>query len=116
MFVLPELRRMTLCHGDLNFGRCTRHRSQFSDTFPATTTAQAATRLRREGCSIRQVASHGPTVPTRPCRGQPVRVSSGQGRVEHAFFRYTSIIGDGLCARSSAGQGSEAVLGCEILK
>ena len=38
-----------------------------------------------------------------------------QGRVEHACFRYTSIIGDGLRARSSAGQGSEAVLGCEIL-
>ena len=38
-----------------------------------------------------------------------------QGRVENAFFRYTSIIGDGLRARSPAGQGSEAVLGCEIL-
>ena len=38
-----------------------------------------------------------------------------QGRVEHAFFRDKSIIGDGLRARSPAGQGSEAVLGCEIL-
>ena len=38
-----------------------------------------------------------------------------QARVENAFFRYKSIIGDGLRARSSAGQGSEAVLGCEIL-
>ena len=38
-----------------------------------------------------------------------------QGRVENAFFRDTSIIGDGLRARSPAGQGSEAVLGCEIL-
>ena len=38
-----------------------------------------------------------------------------QGRVENAFFRYKSIIGDGLRARSPAGQGSEAVLGCEIL-
>ena len=38
-----------------------------------------------------------------------------QGRVENAFFRYTSIIGDGLRARSPAGQGSEVVLGCEIL-
>ena len=38
-----------------------------------------------------------------------------QGRVENTFFRYTSIIGDGLRARSPAGQGSEAVLGCEIL-
>ncbi len=38
-----------------------------------------------------------------------------QSRVENAFFRYTSIIGDGLRARSPAGQGSEVVLGCEIL-
>ena len=38
-----------------------------------------------------------------------------QGRVKNAFFRYKSIIGDGLRARSPAGQGSEVVLGCEIL-
>ena len=38
-----------------------------------------------------------------------------QGRVENAFLRYKSIIGDGLRARSPAGQGSEAVFGCEIL-
>ena len=38
-----------------------------------------------------------------------------QGRVENTFFRYKSIIGDGLLARSPAGQGSDAVLGCEIL-
>ena len=38
-----------------------------------------------------------------------------QTRVENAFFRYKSIIGDVLRARSPAGQGSEAVLGCEIL-
>ena len=38
-----------------------------------------------------------------------------QGRVENAFFRYTSIIGDDLRARSPTGQGSEVVLGCEIL-
>ena len=38
-----------------------------------------------------------------------------QGRVENAFFRCKSIIGDGLRARSSAGQGSEVVLGSEIL-
>ena len=35
--------------------------------------------------------------------------------VENAFFRYKSIIGDGLRARSAAGQGSEVVLDCEIL-
>ena len=38
-----------------------------------------------------------------------------QGRVENTFFRYTSIIGAGLRARSPAGQGSEAASGCEIL-
>ena len=38
-----------------------------------------------------------------------------QGRVENAFVRYTSIIGDGLRARSTAGQRSEVVRGCEIL-
>ena len=38
-----------------------------------------------------------------------------QSRVENTFFRYKSIIGDGLRARSSTGQGSEVVLGCEIL-
>ena len=38
-----------------------------------------------------------------------------QSRVENTFFRYKSIIGDGLRARGPAGQGSEAVLGCEIL-
>jgi IS5 family transposase len=38
-----------------------------------------------------------------------------QARVENAFFRYTSIIGDGLRARSPAGQGTEAVLACNIL-
>ena len=38
-----------------------------------------------------------------------------QGRVENTCFRDTSIIGAGLRARSSAGQGSEVVLGREIL-
>ena len=38
-----------------------------------------------------------------------------QSRVENAFFRYTSIIGDGRRAWSPVGQGSEVVLGCEIL-
>ena len=38
-----------------------------------------------------------------------------QSRVENTFFRDTSIIGDGFRARSPAGQGSDVVLGCEIL-
>ena len=38
-----------------------------------------------------------------------------QARVENVFFRYKSIIGDGLRARSSAGQGTAAVLACDVL-
>ena len=38
-----------------------------------------------------------------------------QARVENAFFRFKSIIGDGLRARSPGGQGTEAVLACNIL-
>ena len=38
-----------------------------------------------------------------------------QARVENAFFRYKSIIGGSLRSRSTAGQESEVVLGCEIL-
>ena len=38
-----------------------------------------------------------------------------QARVENVFFRYKSIIGESLRARSSAGQGSEAVLACNVL-
>ena len=49
------------------------------------------------------------------CRWKQVSGSHRQGRVENTFFRDTSIIGDGLRARSPARQGSEAVLGCEIL-
>ena len=51
-----------------------------------------------------------------PSTGRPVIVAhAATRRVENVFFRYKSIIGDGLRARSSAGQGSEVVLGCEIL-
>ena len=39
----------------------------------------------------------------------------GQARVENAFFRYTSIVGDCLRARSSSGQRREAVLACHVL-
>jgi IS5 family transposase len=38
-----------------------------------------------------------------------------QARVENAFFRYKSIIGESLHARSPAGQETEAVLACNIL-
>ena len=72
------------------------------------------------------VSGHGPRSPARDRTITLVKTlgrrrwkkASGyhrQGRVENAFFRYKSIIGAGLRARSPAGQGSEVVLGCEIL-
>ena len=72
------------------------------------------------------VSGHGPRSPARDRTITLVKTlgrrrwkkASGyhrQSRVENAFFRYKSIIGDGLRARSPAGQGSEVVLGCEIL-
>jgi transposase len=38
-----------------------------------------------------------------------------QARVENGFFRYKSIIGDGLRARTPGGQATEAILACKIL-
>ena len=38
-----------------------------------------------------------------------------QARVENAFFRYKSIIGGGLRARSPGGRATEAVIACNIL-
>ena len=72
------------------------------------------------------VSGHGPRSPARDRTITVVKQlgrrrwkkTSGyhrQSRVENTFFRYTSIIGDGLRARSPAGQESEVVLGCEIL-
>ena len=39
----------------------------------------------------------------------------GQARVENAFFRYKSIIGDSRRACSPAGRGTAVVLACNIL-
>ena len=72
------------------------------------------------------ISGHGPRSPARHRtitlvkqigrhRWKKVSGYHRQGRVENTFFRYRSIIGDGLRARSPAGQGSEVVLGCEIL-
>ena len=72
------------------------------------------------------VSGHGPRSPARDRTITLVKTlgrrqwkkASGyhrQSRVENVFFRYKSIIGDGLRARSPAGQGSDVVLGCEIL-
>jgi len=38
-----------------------------------------------------------------------------QARVENAFFRYTSIIGEALRARTPGGQEAEALLACNVL-
>ena len=38
-----------------------------------------------------------------------------QARVENAFFRYTSILGDRLRARSRGGRVAESVLACNVL-
>ncbi len=38
-----------------------------------------------------------------------------QARVENAFFRYKSIIGDGLRARTPGGRTTEVVLACNML-
>ena len=73
------------------------------------------------------VSGHGPRSPARDRtvtwvkqlgrrRWKQVSGYHRQGRVENTFFRDTSIIGDGLRARSPARQGSEVVLGCAILK
>ena len=72
------------------------------------------------------VSGHGPRSPARDRtitvvkqlgrrRWKQVSGYHRQGRVENTCFRDTSIIGDGLRARSPTGQGSEVVLGCEIL-
>ena len=72
------------------------------------------------------ISGHGPRSPARDrtipwvktlgrCHWKKMSGYHRQSRVENAFFRDTSFIGDGLRARSPAGQGSEVVLGCEIL-
>ena len=72
------------------------------------------------------VSGHGPRSPARdrtitlvkPLGRRRWKQMSGyhrQGRVENAFFRDPSLIGDGLRARSPARQGREVVLGCAIL-
>jgi len=38
-----------------------------------------------------------------------------QARVENTFFRYKSILGDGLRARTATGQHAESVLACNVL-
>ena len=54
----------------------------------------------------------------RSTASSPPKSDSGyhqQPRVENAFFRYKSIIGESLRTRSRAGQGGEAILASNIL-
>ena len=79
---------------------------------PPTKTASLSRRGARSGArdrTIRRVKALGRR------RWKKASGSHQHARVENAFFRYTSIVGDGLRARSSSGQRREAVLACNVL-
>ena len=83
-------------------------RSSFPPARPATVSGHGSRTLARDR-TIPWVKTLG------RCRWKPGSGSHRQGRMEHTCFRDTSIIGEGLRARSPARQGSAVVLGCEIL-
>ena len=79
---------------------------------PPTKTAALSRRGARSGArdrTIRRVKARGRR------RWKQASGSHQHARVEHAFFRSTSIVGDCLRARSSSGQRREAVLACHVL-
>ena len=79
---------------------------------PPTKTASLSRRGARSGArdrTIRRVQALGRR------RWKKASGSHQHARVENAFFRYTSIVGDCLRARSSSGQRREAVLACNVL-
>ena len=79
---------------------------------PPTKTASLARRGARSGArdrTIRRVKARGRR------RWKKASGDHQHARVEHAFFRYKSIVGDCLRARSSSGQRREAVLACNVL-
>ena len=79
---------------------------------PPTKTASLSRRGTRSGArdrTIRRVKALGRR------RWKKASGYHQQARVENAFFRYTSIVGDCLRARSSSGQRREAVLACNVL-
>ena len=82
-------------------------------------TARSEAICRGAGCGrTRTSGSVGGQGQQRPWSTRPWKKTSGyhgQARVENAFFRYTSIIGDSLRACSPAGRGTEVVLACNIL-
>ena len=49
------------------------------------------------------------------CRWKKTSRYQQQARVENAFFRYKSIIGDGLRAKTPGGRTAETLLACNIL-
>ena len=79
---------------------------------PPTQTASLSRRGARSGARdrmIRRVKALGRR------RWKKASGDHQQARVEHAFVRYKSIVGDCLRARSSSGQRREAVLACHVL-
>ena len=79
---------------------------------PPTKTAALSRRGARSGArdrTIRRVKALGRR------RWKQASGSHQHARVEHAFFRSTSIVGDCLRARSSSGHRREAVLACHVL-
>ena len=79
---------------------------------PPTTTASLSRRGTRSGArdrTIRRVQALGRR------RWKKASGDPQHARVEHAFCRYTSIVGDCLRARRSSGQRREAVLACHVL-
>ena len=79
---------------------------------PPTKTASLSRRGTRSGArdrTIRRVKALGRR------RWKKASGDHQHARVENAFFRYTSIVGDCLRARSSSGQRREAVLACHVL-
>ena len=79
---------------------------------PPTKTASVSRRGARSGArdrTIRRVKALGRR------RWKKASGDHQHARVENAFFRYTSIVGDCLRARSASGQRREAVLACHVL-
>ena len=79
---------------------------------PPTKTASLSRRGARSGArdrTIRRVKALGRR------RWKKASGYHQHARVENAFFRYTSIVGDCLRARRSSGQRREAVLACNVL-
>ena len=79
---------------------------------PPTKTASLSRRGARSGArdrTIRRVKALGRR------RWKKASGYHQHARVENAFFRYKSIVGDCLRARSSSGQRREAVLACNVL-